>query len=78
MILLQGCGHNPSGVDLNPAQWCKLSRIIKERQIFPIFDLTYQGMVSGDVDVDAFGVRQFARDGHRMAVIQSFSKNMGK
>lgn len=39
--------------------------------------MAYQGFASGSTDQDAFAVRQFIRDGHHMALSQSFSKNMG-
>ena len=40
-------------------------------------DSAYQGFGSGNIDADAFSVRQFAKDGHELLVSQSFSKNMG-
>jgi aspartate aminotransferase, mitochondrial len=43
----------------------------------PFIDIAYQGFATGDIDNDAFSVRQFARDGHQMLVTQSYSKNMG-
>eukprot|EP00180_Rhodochaete_pulchella_P001883 Plantae.Rhodophyta-Rhodochaete_pulchella.ctg28294.p1 GENE.Plantae.Rhodophyta-Rhodochaete_pulchella.ctg28294~~Plantae.Rhodophyta-Rhodochaete_pulchella.ctg28294.p1 ORF type:complete len:223 (+),score=42.68 Plantae.Rhodophyta-Rhodochaete_pulchella.ctg28294:88-669(+) len=39
--------------------------------------MAYQGFTSGDVDVDAYGVRKFVEDGHRVMLAQSFSKNFG-
>lgn len=78
IILLQACGHNPTGVDPTPEQWSQLSALIKKRKIYPLFDLSYQGLVSGDLNMDAFAIQQFARDGHQMAIAQSFAKNMGK
>lgn len=35
------------------------------------------GFASGDIDRDAFGIRQFAADEHEFIVTQSFAKNMG-
>lgn len=32
---------------------------------------------AGDVDGDAFAVRQFIADGHQIALTQSYAKNMG-
>lgn len=34
-------------------------------------------LVSGDVDGDAFAVRQFLKDGHSICLAQSYAKNMG-
>ncbi len=36
-----------------------------------------QGFASGDCDRDAASIRQFLADGHRLAVSQSYAKNMG-
>merc|ERR1719266_1088765 len=39
--------------------------------------MAYQGFASGSVDEDAFAVRQFLADGHKILLAQSYSKNMG-
>lgn len=39
--------------------------------------MAYQGFASGDCDKDAQPVRMFIEDGHRIALSQSFAKNMG-
>lgn len=39
--------------------------------------MAYQGFASGNVDGDAFAVRQFLADGHNIALTQSYAKNMG-
>lgn len=77
IILLHACAHNPTGVDPKPDQWKELSAIIKKRQLFPFFDMAYQGFASGDVAKDAFAVRLFLKEGHQVALAQSFAKNMG-
>lgn len=77
IILLHACAHNPTGVDPNPDQWKEISKVVKNRNLFPFFDFAYQGFASGDINRDAFAVRQFLQDGHRIALAQSFAKNMG-
>jgi len=77
LILLHACAHNPTGVDPKPEQWKELSKLIKEKNLFPFFDMAYQGFASGDVDGDAFAVRQFLADGHDISLCQSYAKNMG-
>lgn len=77
VILLHACAHNPTGVDPTPEQWKELSAVVKQRKLFPYFDMAYQGFASGDVDKDAFAVRLFLDDGHCLALAQSFAKNMG-
>lgn len=76
-ILLHACAHNPTGVDPTAEQWKELSALIKKKNLFPFFDMAYQGFASGSVDKDAFAVRLFLRDGHQIALAQSFAKNMG-
>lgn len=76
-ILLHACAHNPTGVDPTPEQWQELSALIKKKNIFPFFDMAYQGFASGSVDRDAFAVRLFVKDGHQIALAQSYAKNMG-
>lgn len=77
IILLHACAHNPTGVDPKPEQWKEMSNVIKSRKLFPFFDMAYQGFASGNCDRDAQAVRMFIEDGHRIALAQSFAKNMG-
>jgi aspartate aminotransferase len=76
-ILLHACAHNPTGVDPKLEQWKELSALFKKRNLFPFFDMAYQGFASGDLDADAAAVRLFVNDGHSIALCQSFAKNMG-
>ncbi|CAG8827080.1 443_t:CDS:2 [Gigaspora margarita] len=77
IFLLHACAHNPTGVDPTPQQWDQISEVIKERGHLPFFDMAYQGFASGDINRDAYAVRKFVSDGHRIALSQSFAKNMG-
>lgn len=77
IILLHACAHNPTGVDPKPEQWAELSNLIKKKDLFPFFDMAYQGFASGDVNRDAHAVREFVKDGHQIALAQSYAKNMG-
>ena len=54
-----------------------MSALIKQKKLFPYFDMAYQGFASGDVDRDALALRMFVEDGHKVALAQSFAKNMG-
>lgn len=76
-MLLHACAHNPTGVDPTQEQWAQISDIVKERKLFPFFDMAYQGFASGSTDRDAFAVRHFVSQGHQIALAQSFAKNMG-
>lgn len=74
---MHACAHNPTGVDPKKEQWAELSQLIKKRNLYPFFDMAYQGFASGSVDQDAFAVRLFAKDGHEFCLAQSYAKNMG-
>ncbi len=77
VILLHACAHNPTGVDPSEEQWASISTLMKEKGHLPFFDMAYQGFASGDPTKDAFAVRHFVSEGHRILLSQSFSKNMG-
>ncbi|KRY29191.1 putative aspartate aminotransferase, cytoplasmic [Trichinella spiralis] len=77
VVILHGCAHNPTGMDLSKQQWIELFELLQKKQLFPFFDLAYQGFASGDPDSDAWAVRYFASRGIEMCVAQSFSKNFG-
>nr|AEE61851.1 unknown [Dendroctonus ponderosae] len=77
IILFHAIAHNPTGFDPSPDQWKRLSNLCMERNLFVFFDMAYQGFATGDAEKDASSVRQFIKDGHQVAVAQSFSKNMG-
>lgn len=77
LVLLHACAHNPTGVDPTQEQWVELSSLIAEKQLFPFFDMAYQGFASGNTTRDAFALRHFIKEGHQVALAQSFAKNMG-
>lgn len=77
IVLLHACAHNPTGVDPTREQWMRISDVCKEKEHFVLFDMAYQGFASGDADRDAFAVRHFVKEGHQIALCQSFAKNMG-
>ncbi len=76
-MLLHACAHNPTGVDPTEGQWAEISDILKEKKLFPFFDMAYQGFASGSTTKDAFAPRYFVSQGHQIALAQSFAKNMG-
>jgi aromatic-amino-acid transaminase len=75
VVLLHACCHNPTGVDLSPAQWDALIPVLRERQLLPFLDLAYQGFGDG-IDADAYAVRALASAGLGFFVANSFSKSM--
>lgn len=64
-------------VPLQPEQWKEISKVMKQRKLFPYFDMAYQGFATGDIARDAGALRMFIDDGHLVALSQSFAKNMG-
>ncbi|HSV81846.1 MAG TPA: amino acid aminotransferase [Ramlibacter sp.] len=74
VVLLHASCHNPTGMDLNPAQWHELAGIFSERGLIPFIDMAYQGFGDG-LDEDAAAVRALADTGHEFLVANSFSKN---
>ena len=75
VVLLHACCHNPTGVDLNAAQWDQLIPVLREREALPYLDLAYQGF--GDsIAQDAYAVRALASAGMSFFVANSFSKSM--
>jgi aromatic-amino-acid transaminase len=75
IVLLHACCHNPTGVDLSPAQWPLLIELLRRRELLPYLDLAYQGYGEG-IDEDAFAVRALADAGIAFFIANSFSKSM--
>ncbi len=75
-ILVHGCCHNPTGANLDAAQWEALTAFIVERELLPFIDFAYQGFGDG-LDEDAAGVRYMAARVPEMLIAASCSKNFG-
>jgi aromatic-amino-acid transaminase len=75
IVLLHACCHNPTGVDLSPAQWDALIPVLRDRELLPYLDLAYQGFGDG-IEEDAHSVRALASSGLAFFVANSFSKSM--
>jgi aspartate aminotransferase len=76
VILIHACCHNPTGADLDPAQWQALTQLLKRRRLVPFLDLAYQGFACG-LDADVAGVRLVADQVPEALIAVSFSKNLG-
>ncbi|KAJ9591623.1 hypothetical protein L9F63_001837 [Diploptera punctata] len=77
VIILQVCGHNPTGCDPTRSEWMQIADIIEKQQLFPFFECYSLGLASGNIDVDAWPVRYFADRGFEFMCTQSFSANFG-
>jgi aromatic-amino-acid transaminase len=74
IVVLHACCHNPTGVDLDEAQWDEVIGAVHERDLVAFLDLAYQGFADG-IDEDAVAVRKFAASGLPFFVSSSFSKS---
>ena len=74
IVLLHGCCHNPTGANLDIAQWAEIADILVERGLLPFVDIAYQGFGEG-LDADAAGLRLLAEKVPEMVVASSCSKN---
>ena len=76
IVLLHGCCHNPTGMDLSEQQWREVAAVVASRKLVPFIDIAYQGFANSLND-DAFGVRHFIDQVPEMIVSSSCSKNFG-
>ncbi|MEZ9820870.1 amino acid aminotransferase [Shewanella sp. 10N.286.45.A1] len=76
LVLLHGCCHNPTGIDLNKEQWQQIAKLCLNKSLVPLFDFAYQGFGAG-VEEDAEGLRIVASIVPELIVANSFSKNFG-
>ncbi|MBZ9735674.1 aspartate/tyrosine/aromatic aminotransferase [Mesorhizobium sp. CA18] len=74
VVLLHGCCHNPTGANLDIAQWAKVADVLLDRGLMPFVDIAYQGFGEG-LDADAAGLRLLADKVPDMVVASSCSKN---
>ena len=76
VVLVHACCHNPSGMDLNFAQWQRFTALAKEKGFTPLVDMAYQGFGLG-LDEDTVGLRHLANEVAELILCTSCSKNFG-
>ena len=76
VVLLHGCCHNPTGANLNMAQWKELVSLMKANGLIPMIDIAYQGFGDGLED-DAAATRLVASELPETIIAASCSKNFG-
>lgn len=76
VVLLHGCCHNPTGVDLSPEQWEQVAQTLAYQQAVPLLDFAYQGFGDGLTE-DAVGLHTLCKYSNELMVCSSFSKNFG-
>ncbi len=75
-VLLHACCHNPSGADLDQAQWRALAELMHQRGLIPFIDLAYQGLGDG-LEEDAAGLRIMLEAAPEAVIAVSESKTFG-
>ena len=76
IVLLHGCCHNPTGADLDMAQWRAVADLIAAGGLIPFVDIAYQGLGKG-LEVDAAGARLVVEAAEQALIAQSCDKNFG-
>lgn len=76
VVMLHGCCHNPTGANLDAAQWDAVTDLILAKGAIPFVDIAYQGFGDG-LDSDAAGLRAMAARVPEMLIAASCSKNFG-
>lgn len=76
VVLLHACCHNPSGMDLNQAQWKTVADLAKQQGFTVLVDIAYQGFGTS-LDEDAAGLRHLASQVDELIICSSCSKNFG-
>src|SRR5690606_33637070 len=56
-VPLHACCHNPTGAGVGGEQWKQVAQVLRERQLFALVDMAYQGFDKGIAeDAAAIGV----------------------
>jgi aspartate aminotransferase len=76
VVLLQASCHNPTGADLDAAQWSEVAAALERRRLIPLIDMAYQGLGNG-LDEDAASVRLLASRLPEVLISVSCSKSFG-
>ena len=76
VVLLHGCCHNPTGANLNTAQWQSVVDLLAKSGATPMIDIAYQGFGDG-LEEDAAATRLIAASLPETIIAASCSKNFG-
>lgn len=76
VIILHGCCHNPSGIDLDQAAWEAIAAQAKAKNLICLVDFAYQGFGEG-LEEDRAGLHVLLDAGLAVLVASSYSKNFG-
>mgnify|MGYP000362628977 CR=1 FL=1 len=76
VVLLHGCCHNPTGANLNAAEWDAVIEVLLETGATPMIDIAYQGFGDG-LEADAAPTRKLVAAVPECLIAASCSKNFG-
>ncbi len=76
VVLLHGCCHNPTGANLNLAEWQQVIDVLNAKGAVPMIDIAYQGFGDGLAE-DAAATRLVASSVPECLIAASCSKNFG-
>ncbi|MFG6529518.1 MULTISPECIES: aromatic amino acid transaminase [unclassified Sulfitobacter] len=76
VVLLHGCCHNPTGANLNSAEWDAVIEVLQSTGAVPMIDIAYQGFGDG-LEADAAATRKVAASVPECLIAASCSKNFG-
>ena len=75
IVMWQLNAHNPCAVEPTEEQWIKIAEVCKRNKLYPFFDNAYQGLSTGDLDKDAFGLRYFLDQASSCAVLSPLRRS---
>ena len=76
LVLLHGCCHNPTGVDLSLEQWQTIGELAARQGLYSFVDLAYQGFGTG-LEEDVKGLQSLLSNVPELVLALSCSKNFG-
>ncbi len=76
VVLLHGCCHNPTGANLNSAEWDAVVEVLLATGATPMIDIAYQGFGDG-LEEDAAATRKVVAAVPECIIAASCSKNFG-
>ncbi|MCW5220820.1 aspartate/tyrosine/aromatic aminotransferase [Verminephrobacter aporrectodeae subsp. tuberculatae] len=75
IVVLHACCHNPTGCDLDSAQWDQVIAVLQARGLTLFLDMAYQGFGQGIAE-DGAVIGKCVAAGLNFLVSTSFSKNL--
>ncbi len=76
IVLLHGCCHNPTGIDMGVGVWQTVAERCAKQGLIPLVDMAYLGLADG-LEQDTAGLRLVVDALDTVLVAASCSKSMG-